>query len=177
MKKKDIWISVAVIAATVLAVYFYSQQQGYIKIDAPGVEMKLRSGWFRSATVTSDSGPVKVRARVYRPERAVITVEKKDEAKWWSLMSRNGPWGELERIKVSKGETTVLKLGPPFTVHTDVRRRDPGVSIGLSLIGQAGEHWSTQVLAGKGQKRPAAPRLQIVDESRKVLVSGKFEYG
>jgi hypothetical protein len=177
MKKKDIWIAVAVIAVTVLGVYIFAERQGHLKIDTPGVELKVRSGWFRTATVSSDSEPVKVAARVYRPERAVITSKKKGESKWWSLQARRGPWGQLERIKVEQDQTTVLKLGPPFTVHTDVRRRGRNASIGLALIGQAGESWNTQVLAGGGQRRPAAPKLQIVDESGNVLVSGKFEYG
>ncbi|MHC4647571.1 MAG: hypothetical protein ACYTBJ_19060, partial [Planctomycetota bacterium] len=98
-----------------------------------------------------------------------------EERKWWALRSWNGPWGELGRIKVARDQTSVLKLGPPFTVHTDVRRSGRTVSIGLSLIGRAGEHWTAQMLRSSG---PAAqPRLQIVDESEKVIASGKFEYG
>lgn len=173
MKKKDIWISVAVIAATVLAVYFYSRRQGYIKIDAPGVEMKLRSGWFRSASVGSGEEPVAVRARTYRPERLSIT-GKQDGSTW--QISSYGPWGELANIKVTNDETTVLKLGPPFLLKTDVRQiRTRAVSIGLSLIGQAGEHYSSQIT--KNRRAVGVPTLQIVDESGKVLVAGKFEYG
>ena len=176
MQKRNRWILVAVIVGAAVVVYPYSRGQGYIKIDTPGVELQLRSGWFASTTINSYAQPVRVKARVYRPERAVITVEKKQEGKWWSLLCRNGPWGELARIKVARGKTTVLKLGPPFTVHTDVRRRGRDVSLGLSLVGQAGARWIAQVLASD-RRRAAEPTVQILDESGKVLASGKFEYG
>ena len=49
------------------------------------------------------------------------------------------------------------------------------MSIGLTLLGQAGEHYSPQVLTHNGPL--PAPAILIVDESGKELASGKFEYG
>jgi len=176
MKKRDIWISVAIIAAACLAFYFFSQQKGYIRIDAPGFEtdMNLRRGWLSKTVTISGSEPVKVRAGAYKPERAVVRMEK-DEHTWWSIICRNGPWGKLATINVAGGNTTILKLGPPLTVQADVQRKGRAVSIGLSMIGQAGEHWSAEVLTSKGPL--PAPKVRIVDETGEVLASGKFEYG
>ncbi|MHC4694720.1 MAG: hypothetical protein ACYS67_18435, partial [Planctomycetota bacterium] len=79
------------------------------------------------------------------------------------------------KIKVKKDQTTVLKPGPPFNVETNVRKRGQNLSIGLSIIGQAGEHYDVRVRTRRGSL--PAPGLKIVDESGKVLVSDKFKFG
>ncbi len=56
MKKKDIWISVAVIAVACLAFCFHSlqkQQEGYIRIDSSGAELQLGSGLYSATKKTS----------------------------------------------------------------------------------------------------------------------------
>jgi len=68
-----------------------------------------------------------------------------------------------------------LKLGPPFEIRTDVKRNNRIVSIGLKMVGQAGEHYSPEVLTHNGPL--PAPKVTIVDESDQVLASGNFEYG
>jgi len=176
MMKKGVWIFALVTAAAIPAFWLYSQRQGYIKIDTPGFETDLnlhRSWWNKAATISADE-PIKVCIGTYKPERAVLRLEK-DEQTWWGLLCRRGPWGELSKINVAKGKTTILKLGPPLIVHTDVQRNNQVVSIGLSLVGQAGEHWSAQVLTRQGPL--AAPKFRIVDETGNVLAEGKFEYG
>ncbi|MHC4618564.1 MAG: hypothetical protein ACYTEQ_12520 [Planctomycetota bacterium] len=176
MKKRDVWISLAIIGGAIALFSFYSRGQGYIKVDTPGFHttVNLRRGWWHNATAMSGRGPVKVRAGVYKLTRAELRAQE-SKNKWWTILCFNRPPGKLSRVRVADGETTVLKLGPPLTVHTDVRQKGRAVSIGLSLIGRAGEHWMAQVLSPRGPH--SAPKLQIVDEGGKVLASGKFEYG
>jgi len=172
MNKKGILISIAVIAAVALAFHFYSRQQGYIKIDTAGVEMQIRSRWFDRTRIASGAEPVTVSARVYRPKR--LSIAAKQGGDTWRINS-SGPWGKLAKIRVKNNETTVLKLGPPFSVKPDVRRRGKKVLIGLSIIGRAGEHYSALVM--KNGRHQAAPKSKIMDESGKIIASGKFEYG
>ncbi len=116
MKKRDIWISVAIIATAVLAFYFYSQGKGQIKIDADGAEvtLRVRRGWFSDrALIRSKDGPVTMRARIYRPQR--LSISTKQDGDTWLLYS-SGPWGELSTIKVRKDNTTVLELGQSFLI-------------------------------------------------------------
>ncbi|HUW18699.1 MAG TPA: hypothetical protein VMW16_05305 [Sedimentisphaerales bacterium] len=176
MKKRDIWICLAIIAGAIAVLNLYWRREGYIKVDTPGFHttVHLRRGWWRSAVAMSDKGPVKVHAGAYKLTQAKLRAEESQD-KWWTILCRDGRGRKQSRIQVTDGETTVLKLGPPLTVHPEVWRRGRDVSIGLSLIGQGGEHWIPQVLTPK--KPLPAPRLKIVDESGNVLASGKFEYG
>ena len=146
--------------------------KGYISIDTPGVKMRLRSGQFDKAKITSRERPVKVSALVYHPQSLSIEAKKDDHT--WRINSF-GPWGKLSTISVNDNGTTILKLGPPFLIKPGVRESSSIVSINPSIIGRAGEHYSTAVT--KNGKRLAPPTLKIVDEAGNVFASGKFEYG
>ncbi|MHC4740201.1 MAG: hypothetical protein ACYS9Y_14930, partial [Planctomycetota bacterium] len=139
MKKNNaIWIlsAVVVVAIASLALYLSSQQKGYIKLDTPGAKMKLRSGFFSSVNITSAVELDKVNARVYRPQWLSIT--KKQNGDTWRMESF-GPWGTMATVKVSEGQTTILKPGPPFLVKANVNPSSRRVSIGFRFQGQAGE--------------------------------------
>lgn len=175
MKKRNIWISLAIIVGVIAVFRFYSRGRGYIKVDTPGFKttLNLRRGWWHSAVAMSDGRPLKVRAGAYTLMHGELRLEQ--QGKWWTILCRNRSGGAMSRIRVAGGETTVLKLGPPLEVRPEVLRTGSIVSIGLSLIGQAGEHWIPQVFTA-GKRQPT-PRLKIVDEEGNILASGKFEYG
>jgi len=63
MKKKDIWISLAVIAAAGLTLLFYSWRTGYVGIDAGGANavLRLRNNWLGHTTVTSSDEAAAIR--------------------------------------------------------------------------------------------------------------------
>ena len=174
MKKTDIWISIGIIVVAVVAFYFYTQRKGYIKVDAGGAiaSLQLRSGWLSKTTISSDSGAVSVPVRACRPEQLRVT--KKENGSTWQL-DTTGPWADLAQIKVKNRQTTLLRLGPPFLIRPTIQRSSSNVSIGLSIIGQAGEQYGARVT--KDAKQLAAPAVKIVDESGKVLAAGKFAYG
>jgi len=174
--KKIIVIPVIIVALIGLIIFYYSQQTGYIKIEAPGFEtdLNLSGRWGSKAISVLGSAPVGIRTGTYKPERIVVRLTKTSD-QWWSILCRREPWGKLATINVAKGETTTLKLGPPLVIRTDVQRRNSTVSIGLTVVGQAGEHYSPQVLTHNGPL--PAPAVTIVDESGQELASGKFEYG
>ena len=174
--KKIIIIPVIIVVLIGLIIFYYSQQTGYIKIEAPGFETDLNlSGiWGSKAISVSTSEPVGIRTGTYKPERIVVRLTKASD-QWWSILCRREPWGKLATINVAKGNTTALTLGPPLEIRTDVQRKNRTVSIGLALVGQAGEHYSPQVLTHNGPL--PAPAVTIVDESGQELASGKFEYG
>jgi hypothetical protein len=68
------------------------------------------------------------------------------------------------------------KPGPPLLVSTNTLKiNDRKVSIGIKVEGQAGEKYIGGAL--KNGKREPEPQFKIVDEKRRVLTSGKFEYG
>lgn len=172
MKKRDAAISIALILAALLIFFLYREQEGYVKIETPGVEMRLTSGMFGSATISSGDGPTKVSARTYRPRH--ISIVATHDGQKWGLDGR-GPWGQLARIKVKNGQTTVLKPGPPFTVRPKVSHRGSHVSVDYSIFGRAGEEYHKTVT--KNGRRASAPGVRVVDEAGDVIASGKIAYG
>ena len=177
MKYKIGLLGLLVLAAlSVVVLMVRARQAGSMRIEAAGcsADLDLRGGWWNRTVSVSGSEPVEVQAGTYKPERAVLRVEK-DSNTWWAILCRRGPWGKLATINVATGQTTVLKVGPPLEIRTDVQRNGQAVSIGLSLVGRADEHYSAQVLTPKGPL--PAPKITIVDEAGKVLAAGNVEYG
>ena len=174
MKKRDIWISIAIIAAAVLLLFLSSRGKGQIKFNADGAVTTLRLGnnWLGKTTITSTDQPCKISARLHRPELLRISMQQGGNT--WRLESR-GPWGELSKILVKNNDTTVLKLGPPFQIKTKTRYASARVSIGFAIIGQAGENYRNVIMLNN--KRAPAAKVKIIDEAGSVLASGKFAYG
>ena len=176
MKKRDIWISVAIIAAAVLILmlFFGSSGKGQIKIDAGGAvaELQLAGGLFSKATISSGAEPATVSSQAHRPEQ--LSLSMKQGADTWRIDS-SGPWGKLSKISVNNNETTVLRLGPPFLIKPGVRKSGSNVSVDFAIIGQAGEQY--QSVVRKNNRTVPAPKAKIIDEAGNVLASGRFEYG
>jgi len=109
------------------------------------------------------------------------TMEKKDASGdvWWfssSLSSAFTRLGALEFFAIRPGETTTIRIGPPFAVKAEVQKMSTGmVSIDSILVGCAGEQYQTGFQ--RNGRRAPAPSLQIVDEKGTVLVADKFQYG
>jgi len=176
MKKRDIWISVAIIAAAVLILMLFSGSsgKGQIKIDASGAvaELQLAGGLFSKATINSAAEPPIVSAQAHRPEQLSLSMKQGGDT--WRIESR-GPWGKLSTISVNNNETTVLRLGPPFVIKPGVRKSGSNVSIDFAIIGQASEQY--QNVVRKNNRTVPAPKATIIDEAGNVLASGRFEYG
>jgi hypothetical protein len=174
MKKKDILISLAIIAALGLTLLYYFQWKGYVGIDAGGAEavLHLSSSWPASARIASDEEPAAISARIYRPQLLSLTM--KQDKYTWRIESR-GPWSDLSKIKVRNNEATALRLGPPFLIKPEVNKNGEIISIGYAIIGQAGEHYQNYIT--KDNRAVTGAKVKIVDETGKVLKSGSFKYG
>ena len=174
MKKKDIWISLAIIAASGLTLLYYSQRKGFVGIDAGGAEavLELKSKLLVHKTINSSNEPAAISAQIYRPQLLKLSI--KQDGHIWRIESR-GPWGDLSKIKVRNNEATALKLGPPFLIKPEVNKNGSNLSIGYAIIGQAGEQYENFIT--KDNRRVTGAKLKIVDETGKVLESGSFKYG
>jgi len=172
MKKKYLFISI--IIAACLAFYFWPRQKGYIEIDTSGIPatLRLHHGPFSRTTVSSDKQPSAIRVDLYYPQ--LLQLRGGQDGDTWQIDS-SGPWGRLENIRVNKNETTVLKLGPPLLVKTNVTNRNSLVLIAFSITGQAGERYGNVIT--KNGLRASTPELKIIDEAGKVLAAGRFQYG
>ena len=174
MKKRDIWISVAIIAAAGLLLFLSLQKKGRLQIDAGGAvtTMRLSNSWLGKTMISSEAQPSLVSARLHRPQWLNVLMRQGSDT--WQLESR-GPWGQLSTITVKSNDTTVLKLGPPFQIKPKVLFTGTKVSIDFNIIGKAGEHYYNVIT--QNNKRAPAPGVKIIDQDGSVLASGKFEYG
>jgi len=170
MKKKDIWLSLTMIAASVFFISFYTQRKGYIEIDTDGAiaSLELRSNLFGSATITSDSGPTVVRAIPHRPKFLKITGMQGGPA---FRLESYGPWGKLSKIDIRKNKTKVLRLGPPFIIKPGVHTTGSRArTIDFTITGQAGERYRIN-------RSAPVPKIKIIDEQGNTLASGNFGFG
>jgi len=174
MKKKDILISLAIIAASGLTLLYYSQRKGYVGIDAGGTEavLQLNSSWLTSARIASGDEPAAIGARIYRPRSLSLTMRQ--EGHTWRIESR-GPWADLSKIKVRNNEATAIRLGPPFRIKPQVNKNGSIISIDYAIIGQADEKYQSFIT--KDNRAVIGAKIKIVDETGNILKSGSFQYG
>lgn len=175
MKKRDKWISFAIIAASLLFLLSYFQREGQIEIDAGDTDATLRVRrilFSDKVLIKSQEWPVTMPARIYKPQR--LSVSKVQDGDTWLLYS-SGPWGKLSKIKVKNKDITVLRLGPPLEIKPNVRYTGSRVLVDFNIIGRSGEHYSSVIM--RNNKRVAAPKVRIIDETGNILASGKLEYG
>jgi len=83
--------------------------------------------------------------------------------------------GLLADFEIRPGESTALKIGPPFQIRASMRRYSRDVAITFSLEGQAGERYRS--LVKKNGAEAPEPSFKIVDGSGRIVHSGRFEYG
>ena len=174
MKKKNIFISLGIIGAAVLAVWVCLQTKGYVQIDAgrADAELRLKDGWFTKAMITSGGGAAEVGARVFNARR--LSISAKLNSQTWRIECL-GPWGELSRIKVKSNETTTLRVGPPFLIKPRISRSGAVLAIDYAIVGRAGELY--QSFATKDGGAMSGAKINIVDEAGNVLHAGQFSYG
>jgi hypothetical protein len=95
-----------------------------------------------------------------------------------SMTDGNGHKWVLDPVKGqsrSRIKDSSAKPGPPLLVKADVQTMGRVVSIGLVVEGQAGEVYQPGII--RNGSRVPAPGFKIIDESGKVVGSGRFEYG
>ena len=177
MKKKDIWISLTIIACAGLTLLYYTQRKGYVGINAGGANavLQLNSSWLAHTTITSGGKSAAISARIHRPQ--FLSLSMKQDGHVWQIESL-GPWGDLSKIKVRNNEATALRLGPPFLIKPEVNKNGSIISIDYAIIGQAGEQYQKfKNFITKDNRGVTETKIKIVDETGNVLESGKFKYG
>jgi hypothetical protein len=173
--KKIIVIPLIIIVLIGLAIFFYSLQTGYVRLEIPGVTVNLHGlhgVFWKKLQIGPSTDPVKIHVGQYLAVLGSLTSNAGSD-KW--QISFYGAQNPSSKITVAKEQTTTLKFGPPLFLKTEVKPAGRQVSIGLSITGQSGERYNPRVI--KNGSALEAPKLQIVDEAGNVLASGKFEYG
>ncbi len=107
-----------------------------------------------------------------------ITASRNDaDGKEWRLIQRVGA-GIPSRVSfvIDAGKTLTLKLGSPLVLVPEVTREYEEVHIGLTAIGQAGEHYEP-VPCHSDSDGFKMPTVKISNEAGEQLAAAAFEYG
>jgi hypothetical protein len=178
--KKISLVMVAVLAMAAMTVQSASKPTGNIKVPA-GLMLELK---IDGKPVLVPSGrECPMAAGTYTP--ATLTAQAAGNAgrgkpEVWSIKS-TGPFGTLKSIEIAEGATSMIDAGPPLTLKALVGKpvnsaKGKEVSIGVAIIGKAGEQYAANTLR-KGMTVAPKPQFQILDEKGNVLSQGNFEYG
>ena len=149
---------------------------GTLDVGSAGVELMLMS---ENGTMRLAPKQATCRLPVGRYSCWWLRLTRKDaQGTEWTIQS-TGEVGKLKDFEIREGRVTAFRPASPLRVRTEARpaisffgRR---VSIGLSITDDANVEYSAAVQ--KGGVRASAPSLKVLDESGKVLASGKFEFG
>ena len=158
-----------------LIVFYYSQQNGCVKLATSGVIVNLHGlhgVFWKNLQIGPSTDPVKIHVGQYTPLLGSLTANAGGD-KWQTSFYEAQNASSI--ITVTKGQTTILKFGPPLNIKTEVESMGRQVSIDLSITGQSGERYNPQLM--KNGSALEAPKIQIIDEAGNVLASGNFEYG
>jgi hypothetical protein len=149
---------------------------GTIKVATPGLGLELKLN--NKATPVPTGKEVPIPAGTYVP--ASIQYFAKAPTGTWTIKSTSG-FGKLTSIPVQEGATTTIEAGPPFTLMARISAPQKSaqgtvVSIGLAIVGKAGEQYSAATIS-KGSSVAPAPQVRILDEKGTPLAQGTMEYG
>ena len=113
MKKRDIRITLIIIAASLGIFYLYyftnSLVNGHIEIDAGGADaiLQLRSGFLGWETISSKSEPIQVNNRILKPKTLTLS---KFQDNIGTHLSCYGPWGNISKIKIKNNDVIKFNL-------------------------------------------------------------------
>jgi len=170
-------VLVAVVALVVAgAAYAAPRATGIVKLSDKNMALELT--FVSGETRVVNSKGVALPEGTYSPKSFTLMTLAKSGRVWKLECLKT--LGGLSSFTVTKGETTVLDVGPPLAVkayiyQTQMTDKGKVVPIGLVIQGKTGEVYSSAVYMDKLKVPP--PTFRILDENSKVLAEGKFEYG
>ncbi|MGB2937290.1 MAG: hypothetical protein WBD05_03700 [Phycisphaerae bacterium] len=144
---------------------------GTLEVDIPGLTLLTLSDDFGFQRIGPVDGKVSVVAGKYTVLQ--MTLAQRDEAGVeWTLTGRGGKW---KNFQILPDQTLQLQLGPPLKASIEVDQNNGTASMTFLLVGRGEEVYAGG--ASKDGKMQPAPKFEILDETGKVLATGKFEYG
>jgi hypothetical protein len=154
----------------------FASRTGNLSVTADGmtVELWLKGKWGCLRFDNADSNVVlPVGSYSLRAVRLTAKAGDADSATW--TLNGDGPWGKLKSFSISAGETTELRLGPPFAYATLPKPRGDEVCMTAVLVGQAGERYSPYV--AKGGEQIPLPKIHVTDSAGNVIGHATLAHG
>lgn len=145
---------------------------GTLDLGNANVKLKL---WSDAAQQYIYNFKNKIQIPAGRYQAFFIELSQTDsERNIYNFTSYSSP-GTLRNFEISSNGTTSFEIGPPFKIMTTAQQKRNTVSIGCTLVGQAGEQYRPNFKRNGTQVSPAV--LRIIDETGNVVYSGWFKYG
>ena len=148
-------------------------KMGTLDVDCPDMVLML-VGETGTYQLSGSGGKWELPVGTYRLQGLELRTTDAAGATWM-LYGDGTRGGALSQFEIRKGRTTTIHAGPPLTLAATTTARDDAISIGLDVVGRAGEHYRAG--AYKGDQIQPAPTFVIVDRSGAELAQGAFAYG
>jgi hypothetical protein len=148
---------------------------GHLAINPANAKLQLRL-WSDAADqfLSPVAGSWDLPVGTYQTLYAVLNLPDSNGDNWTFSTLRDV--GGLTSFKIQAGETTRLRVGPPFVVKAQVQRVGGGIiSISPVVVGCAGEEYQADFRCNS--RRAPERTFKIVDEKGTVLVADRFQYG
>lgn len=129
LSKKDMMLCVLIVAGSAIAaaVSYIAQGTRYIKIDTPGAELRLSSGWFGKTAVISGITPMAVLPRTYHP--ACLCVKKNHGT---DVATRKGT------RPISIGLSLTGQAGEAYALNTITKNSRPIKDLAIHIVDSNG---------------------------------------
>lgn len=103
--------------------------------------------------------------------RSLDLTEVENGNRWGFTLTRPG---ELDNFEIKPGQTTAIKIGPPFQARGMFRRfaYSPDVQVRVDLEGRAGERYSAMVT--KNDQKVPAPFARVLDGGQREVLSAQL---
>lgn len=136
----------------------------------PEVEVEFSAG-SRTKTLTSTTGIWELPSGTYEVKSFLL--RKVSEGHKYAIKGASVPV-KYQRMDVSSALPLEMKLGPPLTLSIMVDVKKKVVSIRACLTGREDETYLPALM--QGNRPDAPPKFRLVDDTGKVLNTGKSEY-
>jgi len=104
-----------------------------------------------------------------------LTEPDSDGNRWTFDTLKARAWeGQLGDFEIKPGQTTSIRIGPPFQVKTFMKDSGRNALVGFHLEGQSGELYVPG--AKKNGKEVPEPQFKIIAVSGQTVHSGQFEF-
>jgi hypothetical protein len=146
---------------------------GKIKVDAPRWRCTL-IGKKNYLTLNGAAGAIDVPADEYRTSNYTVFAGS-DPRKRSATISGYGSFSGGKAFTVASGQAVDLSLGTPIQATVSAAKR--GRKVNMNLVMKDALGGRIRSITTSAGKRPAPPRIEVVDKAGKTVYTAKLEYG
>jgi len=182
-----------VLVAGALMAAVATREVGILKVNTPGMILRIKPDPKEKATVAIPFGKDAHLPPGTYQTGAIDLYAKDTQGQMWKLESAT-QFGELAKVAITTGETTVIEGGPPLQMKVLVYVTGPDnkqaeadggssrfvkpkareVTVMVTYVGTKGEYYSPKVMCGRAYA--TRPVVRLTDYDGTVVAQGNYSY-